>query len=135
MRHDRFLNTTFQIAKEVPRASDNKIAALVVCKNNIISVGMNQMKTHPMVASCKQNEWSEYLHAESSAIINALRQISSSKLAKCTLYICRAKISGVVGNYVWGMCKPCPTCRKFIENYPVNSCYYTVENGVYEKLE
>jgi cytidine deaminase len=134
MRHDKFLNTAFKIAQEVPRASDHKVAAIVVCKNNVISVGVNQMKTHPMVAKNKHDDWCETLHAETSAIINALRQIGSRKLAKCDLYVCRAKV--VDKNYQWGIAKPCANCQEFMEKYPLRSCYYSIEKtGKYEKLE
>ena len=131
MRHDRHMATTFQIAQEVPKCSDQKVAAIIVSKNNVISVGANQDKTHPMVAQNQHDDWCEYLHAEASAIINALRQIGRRRLAKCDMYVCRAKI--VVGQYTWGFSKPCPNCQKFLKAYPVRHVYYsTEETGVYE---
>jgi len=134
MRHDRFMNTVFQIAQELPKTSDQRVAAIIAYKNNTISVGCNQPKTHPMVAQNNCHEWCEYLHAETSAIINALRQISSRKLAKCVMYVCRAKYNN--GSYTWGISKPCIDCRKFLQNYPVHRVYYSTEEiGVYEVLK
>jgi len=134
MRQDRWMNAVFQIAQEAPKVSDQKIAAIIVCKNSVMSVGLNQMKTHPMVAYDKHDEWCDYLHAESSAIINALRQIGARKLLKCEMYVCRAKIFN--GNYTWGCSKPCINCQKFMEHYPLKRVYFSTEKkGSYEYLE
>lgn len=130
MKHDKFMNTAFQIAMEVPKTSDQKVAAIVVRNSSIISVGVNQHKTHPMVARANVDDWCEYLHAESSAIINAIRQISSKKLALCTLYVCRAKL--IDGKDSWGLAKPCINCQEFMKHYPVKQVYYSTEKmGTY----
>jgi len=134
MRQDRWMNAVFQIALEAPKVSEQKMAAIIVCKNSVISVGLNQMKTHPMVATYKVKEWAEYLHAESSAVINALRQINFRKLEKCELYVCRSKM--INGIHTWGLAKPCTTCMEFLRHYPMKCCYYsTDEEGNYEKIE
>jgi deoxycytidylate deaminase len=134
MRHDKILNTAFQIAKEIEKSSEQRMVAIVAYKSTIISVGMNSLKTHPMVAGAKCDDWCEHLHAETSAIINALRQTSSRKLAKCILYVCRAKI--VNGVYEWGLSRPCINCQKFIKKYPIRDCYYATEvTGIYEHLK
>jgi deoxycytidylate deaminase len=129
-RHDKILNTAFQIAQEIEKSSEQKMVAIVAYKSTVISVGINSMKTHPLVASFKHDDWCEHLHAETSAIINALRQTSSRKLAKCNLYICRAK--KVNGIYEWGCARPCINCQKFLKAYPVNNCFYSTEiTGIY----
>src|ERR1035437_11101265 len=133
MRHDKILNTAFQIAQEIEKSSEQKMVAIVAYKSTVISVGVNSLKTHPMVAGAKYDDWCDHLHAETSAIINALRNTSSRKLAKCTLYVCRAK--KVNGIYEWGMSRPCINCQKFINKYPVRDCYYSTETtGIYECL-
>jgi deoxycytidylate deaminase len=127
------MNTVFQIAIEVPKCSDQKVAAIIVSKNNVVSVGFNQDKSHPMVAYYQYNDWCENLHAEASAIINALRQIGRRRLAKCDMYVCRAKV--VDGKYQWGFSKPCKNCQNFLKSYPVRNVYYSSEvTGVYEKI-
>jgi deoxycytidylate deaminase len=133
MRHDRMMNAAFQIATELQKVSDQKVAAVIAMKNNIIAVGVNQLKTHPMVASCKVNDYADFLHAESSAIINAIRQISSKKLAKCDMFVCRAKL--VDGFDRWGLSKPCVDCQEFLKHYPVKRIFYSTDtHGVYEEL-
>ena len=68
-----------------------KLAAAVVIRNEIISIGFNRKKTHPFQAQFKDVEEKNFLHAETDAINRALKYISKEELRKATLYIARIK--------------------------------------------
>jgi pyrimidine deaminase RibD-like protein len=133
MKHDKFLNLAFQIAQEVPRVGNASIAALVVYKNTVVAIGANQPKTHPFMAKFKSDPWHEHPHAETNAILKAIKTVSLKKLKKCVLYVCRAKIDN--GTYVWGMSKPCDSCNNALQKFPVKTCIYSTDiTGEYASL-
>jgi deoxycytidylate deaminase len=90
-RHDKYMNMLSKIAIAVEPVAHARIAACVVYKNEIISFGINQKKSHPFQAIYGTNKESIFLHAETDAIKNALKIISVSELTKASLYICRVK--------------------------------------------
>lgn len=133
MNHPKFLDIAFKIAQEAPRTTAALVAALVVDKNTIVSVGINSSKTHPFVAKYKIDPWLDSLHAETTAIKKAITTISSRKLSKCLLYVCRAR--KIDGEFVWGLSRPCENCQKFMRQFPPKLCIYsTNETGVYDIL-
>ena len=84
------LYTLEKIASANPNSTE-KLAAAIVWRNRIISVGMNSMKSHPLQAKYSKNMHSVFLHAEIDSIKNALREIDVDVLSKCDIYICRVK--------------------------------------------
>ena len=46
-RHSKYINLLSQIAINVEPVAQARIAACIVYRKNIISVGFNQKKTHP----------------------------------------------------------------------------------------
>lgn len=132
VKHNRVLNTLFKLAQDVAPVASARIAAGVVYRNEIISFGVNQMKTHPFQNRFSKNSESIYLHAETDAIKNALRSLSIKDLEKCTLYICRAKYSE--RNFVYGLSKPCPGCMRAISTFNIRKVIYTCDDGNYEQL-
>ena len=82
------------------------------------------------------NEDAIYLHAEVSAIKNALRHIDEKVLAKSTLYICRIKRTGSRNSpFTWGISKPCTGCQRAIATFNIKTVVYSEEGvGTYDSL-
>ena len=137
----KYLTHLEKIAEAVPAASHNKsqlrarLAACVVFKNEIVSVGVNQLKSHPFQARFGKNEDSIFLHAETDAIKNALKCISVDDLAKSTLYVCRVKYCDTKKReFTWGLSKPCAGCSRAISTFNIKKVCYTCDDGTYKYL-
>lgn len=91
-----------------------KIGVVVVKNGKIISRGFNQMR-HTTLR--KYSKWSNSLHAE----VHALSKLTINQSEKATMYIYRED-----RNYNLAMCKPCPTCQKFITDMKIKKIIYTI---------
>lgn len=112
-----------------------KLAAAVVIKNEIISIGFNRRKTHPFQAQFQTNEQQIYLHAETDAINRALKYVSKEELRKATLYVARVKYKdGRNKQAIWAESKPCIGCQKAIKSYGITNVIHTCDGGVYESI-
>lgn len=102
-----------------------KIGACLVYKGNVVGLGYNETKSHPIQK--KYNKLLPYevknpfLHAEISAIIH------SSRTKGATLYVFRRGRDGLIKN-----CRPCASCRGYIKDSEIKKVIYTTEFGVEE---
>ena len=134
-RHDKYMNTLAKIAVAVQPVAQARIASCIVYKNEIISFGINQKKSHPFQALYGTNKDSIFLHAETDAIKNALKIINIDDLEKSSLYICRVKYEECnKKKFVFGLAKPCPGCSRAIANFGIKNIYYSLDNNGYECL-
>jgi deoxycytidylate deaminase len=141
MVEEKYLTLLEKVAITVP-ANDRvrsfpraKLAACVVYKNDIVSFGVNQLKSHPFQAKFSRHEDAIFLHAETDAIKNALRTISIEELSKSTLYVCRVKYHDVrKKQYLRGMSCPCDGCKKAIATFNIKKVVYTCDDGTFEYL-
>ena len=131
-RHEKYINTLAKLAIAVEPVAQARLAAAIVYKNQLISFGINQRKTDPFQAKFSNNSEAIYIHAENSAIKNALRDLSIDKLSKTTLYICRVKKQD--DKFVFGLAKPCLGCMKAIINFDIKKVYYTLDTGDFAEL-
>ena len=131
----------FELAKHASEFSDYKkngihIGAVIVRKNKVLGIGWNQNKSHPI-----QYEYNKYrfndtereydrttqtnsIHAEISAIKDALRRNPSEDLSKCDIYIYRTNL---------GMCCPCEACAKVLKENNIKKIHYTNNGYVNER--
>lgn len=103
-----------------------KLAAGVVKKKQLIAIGYNQLKSHPLQSQFGKNDDSVFLHAEIDAIRKSIRLLNTSELSDCVLYVLRVK-RGSDGNWIRGMSKPCAGCYNAISNYGIKRVYYTTD--------
>lgn len=117
----------FKIAEEVSETSEFprvKIGSIIVKKKEILSVGINQEKTHPM--QMRYNKFNSYnvknafLHAE----IDAIRKVSIDDLEGSSIYIYRKDLIGNIA-----MCRPCRACMRAIKDLGIKNIYYTTYDG------
>ncbi|MAE82165.1 MAG: hypothetical protein CMB80_05485 [Flammeovirgaceae bacterium] len=133
-KHQRFLNAAFEISTTVLPVTKQgaRLAALIVYKGKVLSVGTNRKKSHPFQNRYRKNDSAIYLHAETDAIKKALRE--KDDLSKCTLYIARARGSEKYG-FNPGLARPCVGCMRAIVDFGIRKVFYTTnEIGVYEEL-
>ena len=103
-----------------------KLASAIVYRKNIITIGTNSYKTHPIMNEYGVNDSAIYLHAEIDALNKALRFVQEDQLAKCDLYVLRVKREDGFGSaWIRGLAKPCDGCMKAIERYKIKNVYYT----------
>lgn len=137
-RHLRYLNLLSKVASDIPIPvkGNNRMSACVVYKNDIVAFGVNERKSHPFQARYSKNDDAVFLHAETSAIKNALKYITVEELEKSTLYICRIKfLDTTKKQLVFGLSKPCPGCFRCINTFNLKKVVYTLDNCGYETME
>lgn len=124
----------WNILEKVAIASDPvgrmRLAACLVYKNELISIGTNKYKTHPIAKQFSKNDHAIYLHAEIDAIKNALRVVDVDFLTKCTMYVMRVKHPDHDHKgFVRGMAKPCCGCEMGLESFGIKRVYFTTDDG------
>lgn len=135
MKHDKYFDILHKVAETVEPVARQRLAACLVYKNQIVSIGINKKKTHPFQQQYAKNEESIYLHAETDCIVNALRNINAVDLKKCTLYIKRIKKEdGNATDFVSGLAKPCSGCRRAIAQFDIKNVYYSLDNEGWDVL-
>ena len=113
-------------AIDTEKAYHSKIAAAIAIKGQVISVGRNQSRTHPLAAKYSKHEAAIYLHAELAAIINALNHVDKKDLNKSTLYIHRVKRPDKNStDWVDGIAKPCAGCAMAITAFGIKRVIYS----------
>ena len=127
--HKKIFKVLEKVATAVEPVSSARVAAAVVIKNSIVSIGFNQWKTHPFQAKFSKNGNAIHLHAENHALVNALRSIPVEHLEKASIYVCRVKADNQ-----WGLSKPCPGCMRAIASLNVKSVFYTEEGNKFSSL-
>lgn len=133
LRDHRMMSLLRRQAIDVKAVKSSRIAAAVVLKNDIISLGHCQKRTHPFQARYSKNPEAIYLHAETNAISNALNHLPKRELEKATLYIRRVKLPSKDSiEFVDGLAKPCPGCMRAILAFNLKKVVYsTEEDGHY----
>ena len=140
MDHLKVMGSLAKIAEDLDK-NMNRIgarhASAITYKNQIISYGVNQNKSHPFHTKFSKNEDAIFLHAETDAIKNALRRLTEEELVKATLYVCRVKYShnGDDKWITWGLSKPCLGCQRAIATFGIENVIYSGEGqGNYSLL-
>lgn len=123
----RFMAIARKIAISTDPVARAKVAALLVIKNQLVSVGQCQLRTHPFQAKFNSHPSAIFLHAETNAIHDALNQLHSYDLKKATLYIFRVKKDKSEQYWVDGLALPCKGCMSAIVTYGVKKIVYSTD--------
>lgn len=131
----------FEKARQVATISDFAkihVGCIAVYQGNIIGIGCNTNKTHPIQKyynryrdpECVSNgKCLPKLHAEINCI-NSIRNLDVN-FSKVKLYIYRIR-----NDRPFGAARPCPSCIAAIKDLGIRNIYYTTNDGfVHEKLE
>ena len=125
----RYMN----IAKEVSKLSTFRrvhIGVVVVYRKQIIGVGYNSYKTHPLSAEYAHYRYDttrQYLHhgslhAEMSALIPVAKM--DIDFSKVRVYVYRAGRDGKER-----MSRPCKSCMAYIKSLGIRRVIYTTNDG------
>ena len=130
MEKEKILETLADIARDLDKDMNGtgaRHAAAIVYKNQIVSYGVNQKKSHPFHSQFSDHDDAIFLHAETDAIKNALRRISEDDLEKATMYVCRVKYdsNGPGKKLTWGNSKPCVGCQRAIATFGIKDVIYS----------
>ena len=123
MSPENIIKTLETVADDLTPVSNAKIAAAIVYKGDIISIGVNRLKSDPLQARFAKNEHAIFLHAEIDAIKKALKRLSAFEMKKTELYIVRRR--KLNGEAVSGCSKPCCGCQRAIETYGIQKVIYS----------
>lgn len=134
-RHAKFINLLSRVASDITWNGNARLAACVVYKNEVASFGINEFKTHPFQAKFGRNDDSIYLHAETSAIKNALKVLDEDQLSKSTLYVCRVKFADLKRKrLIFGLAKPCEGCVRCIHTFGLQKVIYSLDKEGFAML-
>lgn len=131
----------FEKAKNIARISDYDkihIGCVAVYHGNVIGIGCNTNKTHPMQKyynRFREDEETDNIHFyhKLHAEINCLSQLKNLDInfSKVKLYIYRIR-----KDRPHGMCRPCPSCMAAIKDMGIKHIYYTTDDGfAYERIQ
>jgi deoxycytidylate deaminase len=107
----------FDLARKVSKLSNHghfKLGSVIVRGSKIVSVGTNNIKTHP-----KSTHPFYSLHAEMAAIL-----LAKQDLAKCEIYVYRETKAGMPV-----MARPCEYCLPFIKEAGLKEVHYSSNGG------
>jgi deoxycytidylate deaminase len=119
-----------RVAKSISKTSSYKrikIGAVAVNKKHIVSVGVNEPKSHPIqkrynvdyVEYGKDDHLKHGIHAEIACIVNAKHDLHGA-----TMYIFREDNNGDLN-----ICRPCEACYNMIKDVGISKIIYTIPNG------
>lgn len=130
----RIQSLLFETALATPRVGSGKLAAAVVYRGNVASVGFNQNKTHPMQLKWMVNPKRITLHAEVNALCRASRILDEYEFSRSSIYVARVKKEEIRGNWTYGMAKPCAGCMRCIMSFGIRELWYSTNDGDFERL-
>lgn len=112
------LNELSKIAYANQGFGHAKLAAAIMRRHKLISIGINSGKTHPLQKKFSKNNRCIHLHAEIDAIRNALRM--GHNIEGTTMLIARTKKNGQIG-----LAKPCQACQRAIIHFGIRDVIWT----------
>jgi deoxycytidylate deaminase len=113
------LNETVALAKSNP-TDLNKMAAIITKRNKVLGKGLNSRRSHPLQKVFSKSDVKIALHAEISAIIDALRNNEEEELKGATIFVAR-----VLKNGSRAKAKPCEICERAIKAYGIQAVHWT----------
>ena len=130
-RDAKIMQFTKRLAIDNPGVNNRmKLAASLVIKRDVISVGVNVMRSHPVQKKYGKNDNAIFLHAEINAIVNSLNHVDKDDLRKASLYVYRVKkdMHDPKREYwVDGMSCPCEGCMSAIAAFKIKRVIHSTE--------
>jgi deoxycytidylate deaminase len=123
----KYFNFLAKKAQQVEPVRRARLAACLVYKNEIISFGYNQKKSHPFQKQYGKSEEAIFLHAEIAAIVGALKNHDLETIKKSSMYVLRLKKVGKSPIMVQGLARPCIGCQRALAQFDIREVYYTTD--------
>lgn len=130
-RHAYRIDQLYKVAQSVEKVGAGRLAASIWYKGDLLSIGINSLKSHPLQARFSTIPEKIYLHAETSAISRAIKDFRDIEGA--VLYVARVKF----GSHSWipGNSRPCSGCISCALHFGVRMIFYSGEDGVIECIQ
>ena len=110
----------YQVALEGTCIRGSKHACAITYKNRIIAIGVNKLKTHPIMLIYGKNKNAIFLHAEMDAIVKVINSHGPDILKSCALHVMRLPQGNVLGGS-----KPCVGCQRALDAFMLKEVYYS----------
>lgn len=125
VRDERYMSFIERHLEDHEAVANARVGACIVFKNEIISLQLNQLKTHPLQMQYQRNSEAIYIHAEVNAISTAAKRIIHPReWAKSTIYVLR-----LTKNEDRALAKPCSGCASAIAAFGIGRVVYSGLNG------
>lgn len=123
----------FSVLEKVAISSPERryrLAAAVVFRGRIISIGQNSFCSNPFQAKYASNPERIFWHAEANSIHRALKEFNRDFLKKCSLYVCRVKYENSrKRNFITGNSFPCAGCWRCINDFGIKQVWHTLDGS------
>ena len=128
-RDHKILKTLLHMAQDVAPVANARLAAAIAVRGDIVSFGNNSLRSHPFANRFGKNEHSQFWHAETHAIFNALKRHNVDILERATRYVVRVKRPHETSKeWIVGTSKPCKGCCRCIMEFGIPRVVYGTES-------
>jgi len=135
-RHQKIFRELDKVTQTLEPVFKARIAAALVYKNEIIALGINSNKTHPLQKRFAIPKYSSpnteriYKHAEIDCLRQALRNTDDATIQRATMYVYRSKIQDQFsGKSIPALSRPCPGCQSALTAFGISRVCYSTEEG------
>lgn len=120
-RDRRMLQVLRIMAQDVTPVRGAKLASAIMHKGQVVSFGINQIRSHPLQARFGKNADAIFLHAEIDSIRNALYNNTADFLTRTTMFVYRVKRREGMRHAAWcqGNASPCEGCARAIATFGI----------------
>jgi len=120
-RDRRMIEVLKVMAQDVTPVRGAKLASAIMHKAQVVSFGINQIRSHPLQARFSKNSEAIFLHAEVDSIRNALSRNDPDFLARTTMFVYRVKRKEETQHAGWcqGNASPCVGCARAIAAFGI----------------
>lgn len=126
IKDQKYMSLAAKIAAGSIPYAGARVVSIIVNRNSILSIGVNNSKTHPFQAKFSKNEHALFWHAETRAISLALKKGYSDLLKKSSMYVLRLTKAG---RPAFSM--PCPGCAKAISVHKIGKVIYSKGDDIF----
>lgn len=120
------------MCEDVHAVNKARLAAAVTIRGEVMSWGINELRSHPFASRWGKNSDAIYWHAETKAIHNFIRRHDVTLLQRATIMVARIKRPFERSKeYVPGMARPCKGCFSCIRDFGIPRVVYTNESGAF----
>ena len=125
-RHNRILLRLKNLAEDIDPTANARVVSAIFVAGKEIAIGVNISKSHPFQGQYSKHPEAILLHAEISAIRNALKRIDKEDLERATIYVARAKYASPAKSHmVAGLVRPCSGCQRALEAFKIKRVFFT----------
>ena len=120
MDKDRLDRILIEASTRSDLVKSSRHASAIIYKGQILSIGNNKRKSHPLMLRFNKDSPKIFLHAEIDAIIKTVNNHGIEILKDCTLYVLRTTKSGRIASS-----EPCVICKEIIKAFNIQQVFWS----------